>query len=96
MNLQLGINMLAKQLQVELTDLSEVENPVGRLEYLASKVVESAVRTLPPEAQMTYKAARPLIDGLFSKHLGQVSIRVPDEVRQLISEARAGVNREAA
>lgn len=82
--IQLGVGLLAKQLGVELTDLSSVSDPVGRIDYLASKVVEQAVRGLSPEVQMTYHVARPLIDGLLAKHLGQVSLRVPDEVRKLI------------
>lgn len=92
LNLKLGVEMLARQLGVELADLSMVDDPVGRIDYLASKVVEQAVRALTPEAQMTYHVARPLIDGLFAKHLGHVSVRVPDEVRQLF----AAVRKEAA
>lgn len=85
---KLGIGMLAKHLGVELTDLSIVENPEGRIDFLASKAIESTVRSLPPEAQMTYYAARPLIDGLIAKHLGSVQVKIPDHVRELVRLAQ--------
>jgi hypothetical protein len=84
LNLKLGVDMLARHLGVTLADLSEVADPVGRIDYLASKVIEQGVRALAPEVQMTYHVARPLIDGLLAKHLGAVSVRVPEEVKKLV------------
>jgi|SRR5579863_526209 len=95
LNLKLGVVMLAKQMQVELADLSDVADPEGRIDFLASKIFEQAARALAPELQMTYHAARPLIDGLLVKHLGQVRVKVPDEVKRLLMESAAGA-REAA
>lgn len=83
-NVALGISLLAKHLGVELANLSEIEKPEGRIDYLVSKLVESGVRSLSPEAQMTYHAARPLIDGFLLAKLGQVQVRIPDEVKALV------------
>ena len=97
MNIKLSVAMLARQLDVELADLSQVADPVGRIDFLASKFLEQTARALPPELQMTYHAARPLVDGLIVKHLGGVSVRVPDEVRQLfVVAARNAQQKEAA
>ena len=65
---------------VEPASLAFVEDPKGRVDYLASKLLENGARSLPLDAQQTYHAARPLIDGLLVRYLGGIRLEVPNEL----------------
>lgn len=93
----LPVGMLAKLLGVETADLSQVDEPKGRLDFLASKTIEHVVSQLggggltpkvADELKATYNAARPVIDGLLVKHLGQVRLNVPQEALQLLQRMK--------
>jgi len=91
LDLRVALGLLGKGLGVELAGLSQVDNPVGRVDYLASKFIEQGVRAPPPEVQMTYHTIRPLLDGLITQRLGSVPVKVPDEVRQLFYAGKEGI-----
>ncbi len=78
----LGVNAIARLMDLEPADLSTVEDPKGRLDYLASRLVDRCAKDLPADLQATYQAARPLIDGYFVKTLGSVKLQVPDAPAQ--------------
>lgn len=79
---------LAKRQGVEAADLRSVADPIGRVDFLASQLVEQAARRLPPEAQMTYHAVRPLIDGWLTKQFS-VRVNVPPEVVEFVRQQLA-------
>jgi len=94
MQLKLGIEALTRMLGVEPADLSSVDDPVGRVDFLISKFVEHGVRGLPPEVQATYAACRPLIDGFIASKAGNVRVKVPDGILEAF--IRMNADREAA
>jgi hypothetical protein len=69
-----GINEILQSLNVPVGDLTG-EDPRGRLDVLASRLIAHGVRSLPVEVQQMFHVARPLIDGQIVKHLGK--FRVP-------------------
>ena len=73
--------ILAGLLGIEPADLSTCDNPKGRLDFLASKVVEHSVSQLGhlPEVQATYQNFRPLLDGALVRFLG--SVVLPDDAQ---------------
>ena len=88
----LSLKALAMLAGIQPADLSQVDDPAGRVDFLASKVIENGVAQLGGEIpvevvaalQATYRAARPLIDGLLVKHLGM--IRIPEESLKVLPE----------
>lgn len=74
----LSASFIAKQLGFEPADLSSVSDPRGRVDYLASKLIERQVEQLPADLQATYNAARPLIDGYLLANLGKIRLKVPE------------------
>lgn len=82
-NMRLAASFIAQRAGVEMADLSQVDDPIGRVDYLMSRLVERGVRSLAPEAQMTYHAARPLIDGYLAKVFKE-RVKVPPEVVELV------------
>lgn len=81
--MQLPVSMIAQGLGVDLADLSVVEDPRGRVDYLCSKIVEQAASQLTdPALVATYLTAKPLIDGLLVKHLGMIKVKIPKEILQ--------------
>lgn len=89
-NLALGIATLAKTMGVPTCDLSAVPDPKGRIDYLASKIVEQTVAGLSAELQMTYLAARPLIDGYLNQQLGKVKVSIPPAIAQQVMNRMNG------
>ena len=79
-NKGMSIRALCLMAGVKPADLSDVPDPRGRIDHLASMLLEHAACNLSPDLRATYHAARPLIDGLIAKHLG--GIRVPEEAMQ--------------
>jgi len=86
---------IAKVLGIQLADLSTVENPQGRLDFLASQLVAAAVKDLSPEAQATYQAGRQIIDGYFVKTLGGIRIKT-DDVKQIFEPLNGAETGKAA
>lgn len=82
-NVQLTARLLAQRAGVEPVDLSSVSDPVGRVDFLMSKLVEQGVKQLQPEAQMTYHVARPLIDGMLARAFAE-RVKVPEEVIEFV------------
>ena len=76
---------------VKPADLSAVPDPRGRVDHLASKLIENSVKSLPAECQLTYMAARPLIDGLLARHLGHV--RIPEEAMKATGDIVTSIER---
>ena len=63
---------------IKPADLSEVPDPRGRVDFMASKILERAVAGVGiPDVAATYIAARPMIDGALVKFLG--GFRIPEE-----------------
>jgi hypothetical protein len=78
------IDTIAMLAGIKTANLSEVPDPRGRVDHLASKALEHIARQLDPDVQATYNAARPLIDGLIAKHLGH--FRIPESAMKATGE----------
>ncbi len=87
LNLALGAAFIARQMGFEPADLSTVADPKGRVDFLASKLLEAASEKLTPELRVTYLAARPLIDGYLLNALGKVRVQIPAEIMQVAQRA---------
>ena len=84
------LDLLVQSMGVTPTSLETVPDPKGRVDYLASKLLEQGSKSLPLDAQQTYQAARPLIDGLLVRYLGGVRIDMPEQLKQAARAAQGG------
>ena len=83
--MHVSVESIAKMMGVELADLTTVDDPQGRVDYLVSRIVDQAVSQMnEPEVVLTYRAAKPLIDGLLVKHLGAVRVKIPGHIADLM------------
>jgi hypothetical protein len=73
-----GIDDMLQSLNVPLGDLKN-EDPRGRMDVLASRLIEFGVRSHVPGLSLLYDIARPLIDGQIVKHLGKFKLPVRKE-----------------
>lgn len=89
-SLSLGVKAIAKHMGIECADLTHVDKPLGRMDYLASQIIAKTVQGLSPELQMTYHAARPLIDGYLQQALGTAKIQIPAEVIEMVRRSQLG------
>lgn len=55
-------------------DLSSVENPKGRVDFLASNLIAQGVKAYAPELQALHGVVRPFIDGQLHRHLSKVKL----------------------
>lgn len=82
--LKLAASFIAKNMGIGMADLSTVTDPKGRLDYLASKLVETAAAALPADVRATYEAARPIIDGFFVQQFGKIRVAIPEEMHEKV------------
>lgn len=82
--LKLAASFIAKNMGITTADLSTVTDPKGRLDFLASKLIETAAAALPPDVRATYEAARPIIDGFFVQQFGKIRVAIPEAVENKV------------
>lgn len=68
------LNDALQRLNIPVSDLTR-EDPRGRMDVLASRLLAHGVQSLPVELQQAYYVARPLVDGQIQKYLG--AFRLP-------------------
>lgn len=60
---------LFEQAGIKTADLSHVEKPKGRFDYLAARLLEAGVRSFAPGLMELHEMAKPVIHGQLQKRL---------------------------
>lgn len=81
-----------------MTDLRQVENPAGRLDVAASRLLERLVaKASLPVLTLLYQGLRPDLDDLLHRHLGPGAIPTPDpQTLRVMFDAAIKMRQEAA
>jgi hypothetical protein len=70
----IDLGSILERVGLPTSDLSAVENPKGRVDFLASKLIEVGVRQFAPGLTGLHQSVRPIIDGQLEKHLRGVKL----------------------